>query len=63
MVKKAKIRLEKSTAGNEAEALDTLNARMRRKSNTRRLIEADIEAKAKKRRSEQAPASAGWKKY
>jgi len=46
------------------DALDSLNARARGRGpqRLRRKIEATIEAKAKKRRGREAPASSGWKK-
>jgi hypothetical protein len=50
--------------GDAAEALDSLNADLRRKSNTqviRQSMEADLEKKSKRRRTSQAPASSGWK--
>jgi len=60
MAKKRNPSLNKSDA---AEALDSLNADLRRKSNTSQVIrhsmEADLEKRSKKRRTSQAPAS--WK--
>jgi hypothetical protein len=51
---------------NPAEALDTLNAQLRRKSNAseviRRSVEADLERKSKRRRTNQAPGSSAWKR-
>jgi hypothetical protein len=48
-----------------AEALDTLNADLRRKPNAseviRRSVEADLQKKSKRRRTNQAPASSAWK--
>ena len=44
-----------------AEELDALNARARRKSDPRTLIEATIEEKAKKRRRSERPASPTFK--
>lgn len=49
------------TKSPEAEALDSLNAQKRAKPDTTREIEASIETKAKKRRSQQTPASSSWK--
>ena len=43
-----------------AEELDALNAQLRRKVDARRLIEGSIEAKAKKRRNQEKPASSAW---
>jgi hypothetical protein len=49
-----------------AEELDTLNAQTRASRNApnklRRTIETTIEAKAKRRRSREGAASAGWKR-
>jgi len=47
-----------------AEALDSLNADLRRKSNQviRRTVEADLEKKSKRRRVSQAPTSSAWKR-
>jgi hypothetical protein len=50
-----------SRANAEAEELDALNAQIRQKRDTTRLIEASIEANAKKRRREEKPASSSWK--
>jgi hypothetical protein len=49
---------------NPAEALDTLNARLRRKSKQpiRRSVEADLEKKSRRRRVSQAPTSSAWKR-
>jgi hypothetical protein len=49
---------------NPAEAIDTLNARLRRKSKDaiRRSVEADLEKKSKRRRVSQAPATSAWKR-
>jgi hypothetical protein len=51
--------------GDAAEALDTLNADLRRKPNAtdviRRTLEADLQKKSKRRRTNQAPASSAWK--
>jgi hypothetical protein len=49
---------------NPAEALDTLNARLRRKSkeSIRRSVEATLEKKTKRRRTSEAPASSAWKR-
>ncbi len=53
------------TSTNEAEELDALNAELKRRRNTpervRRRVEATIEAKARKRRGREVPASAAWK--
>jgi hypothetical protein len=48
-------------ASAEAEELDALNARLRQTNDTARLVEASIEAKAKKRRREEKPVSSLWK--
>jgi hypothetical protein len=61
MATKHRTRLTES-ARPESEALDTLNARARRKMDSRRMIEATIEKKAKKRRESEAPASSAWKR-
>jgi homoserine kinase len=50
-----------SSTHKEGAALAALNAQGCRKIGVRRLMEATIERKAKKRRSQQAPASAAWK--
>jgi len=59
-------RSAKATPSPEQQKLDSLNARMRipRKDpkSIRRLIEASIEAKAKRRRGRETAASAAWKK-
>jgi hypothetical protein len=49
---------------NPAEALDSLNALLRRKSkeSIRRSVEATLEKKSKRRRVSQAPASSAWKR-
>jgi hypothetical protein len=61
MVKKRSLPSDKS---NPAEALDMLNAQLRRKSNqsVRRSVEADLEQKSKKRRTSEAPTSSAWKR-
>lgn len=48
-----------------AEELDEINARtlQRGPDRVRRKIEASIEAKARKRRKQEDPASAAWKKF
>src|SRR5436190_1770417 len=46
----------------EADELDAVNARLRRKGEVRRSMEAEIEERAKKRRSEEKPASSSWTK-
>jgi hypothetical protein len=53
-----------SKATNPAEALDRLNARLRRKSkeSIRRSVEATLEKISKRRRVSQAPASSAWKR-
>ena len=66
MAGKRKPDLPKTTERNLLkEALDALNAELRTKRNTpvshRRLMEATIEAKARKRRSHEAPTSSAWK--
>jgi hypothetical protein len=45
----------------EAEELDALNVQVRRKANATRIIEATIEAKAKKRSEKERPLSSSWK--
>jgi hypothetical protein len=59
-------RVEGKTSSNHQEELDSLNASMRSKRDApqliRRAIEADIEAKARKKRSREVPASAGFKR-
>jgi hypothetical protein len=51
-----------SRKSNPSETLDSLNLRLRRKSNSiRRSMEADLEQKAKQRRTNEAPASSAWK--
>jgi hypothetical protein len=56
----------KTSSTREADELDSLNASLRSRSSSRksirRLIEADIEAKAKKRRASESKTSSGWKK-
>jgi hypothetical protein len=51
--------------GNESEKLSELNTQGGRRKNPaqrlRRKMEASIEAKARKRRAREAPASAAWK--
>ena len=65
-MKKGRTRLGKAEDTQEAEQLDALNASMRSKRNApeliRRAMEANIEAKARKKRSQEVPASAGFKK-
>jgi hypothetical protein len=53
----------KAREGAIREKLDALNAKSRRQrvSTIRRAMEADLEAKSKKRRSTQAPTSSAWK--
>jgi len=60
----AKRRGPPSNESNPAEALDTLNAQLRRKSNQsiRCSVEATLEKKAKRRRTTEAPASSAWKR-
>ena len=59
MAEEKKRRLKESE---EPETLDTVNARILRKRKTgeaiKRLMEADIEAKSKRKRSREVPASA-----
>ncbi len=67
MATKREPRSTSLTRGAEDEALDTLNAEIRAKgrrapNSIRRSIEAEIESKAKKRRSGEAPASSGLKR-
>jgi len=57
MAKKHNSRTTKQSARSEAEALDALNARARRKSDPRRFMEATIEEKAKQRRRSETPVS------
>jgi len=54
-----------SKEANPAEALDSLNARLRRKSKEaiRRSVEATLEKKSKRRRVSQAPTSSAWKRW
>jgi len=54
--------LPKQTGNAEAEELDSLNARARRKTNAAQLIEADIEAKAKDKRRKETAVSGSWKR-
>jgi hypothetical protein len=65
-MKKVKPRVTKAPAYQETEALDSLNASMHSKRDMpqliRRSIEADIEAKARKKRSREVPASSGFKR-
>ena len=65
-MKKVKSRVSKTPAHQETEALDSLNSSIHSKRDTpqliRRSIEADIEAKARKKRSREVPASAGFKR-
>jgi len=61
MPKKRKLRLTNRTASPETEALNALNVRTRRRRNATRLIEASIEANAKRRRQQETPASSAWK--
>jgi hypothetical protein len=60
----AKKRTVASGETNPAEALDTLNARLRRKSkeSIRRSVEATLEKKTKTRRKTETPASSAWKR-
>jgi hypothetical protein len=60
MKRKRNFPATKQNRGEEAEALDALN-RAPGKVDVRRLMEATIEQKAKKRRSQEAPASSAWK--
>jgi hypothetical protein len=60
MEKKRNPGLTKRNASEEGEALDALNLQVRRTGAARRLIEADIEARSKKRRNDEKPASSGW---
>ena len=55
---------DKLRKDNVADELDEINARTRRRGTDRirRKIEATLEAKAKRRRSREAPASSAWKK-
>lgn len=48
-------------ATSESDQLDSLNSRRRRRADSRKLIEASIEANAKKRRTHEAPASSTFK--
>jgi len=62
MEKKGYLGGPKQTASGEAEALDTINARIHPKFDPKRLVEASIEAKAKKRRTQHAPTPSAWKR-
>jgi len=66
MKNEAERRVGKLINKSVGDQLDALNARMRRKRNSadaiRRSMEGQIEAKAKRRRSKEVEASAGWKK-
>jgi hypothetical protein len=59
----AKKRTMASRETDPAEALDTLNARLRRtsKESIRRSVEVTLEKKTKRRRTNEAPASSAWK--
>jgi hypothetical protein len=61
MAEKRNTHTTKQNGRSAAEALDALNARARRKSDPRTLIEATIEEKAKKRRRSERPASPTFK--
>jgi len=65
MVEKQKQRMPATNGQSAEEALDSLNMELRTKSNTnlshRRLMEAGIEAKARKRRSNEATVSSALK--
>jgi hypothetical protein len=61
MATKRKSGLTTRSVSAEAEALDTLNARLRRKAQAARLVEASIETKAKAKRRQQAATSSAWK--
>jgi hypothetical protein len=50
-----------ATGKTAAEQLDAINLQIRRKSDPRRLIEATIEEKAKKRRRADRDAASRWK--
>ena len=60
------VNAKRKSKGNESDALEALNAAMRLKGRgpklIRRSMEAELEAKAKKRRSSETAASSGWKR-
>ncbi len=66
MSKERKGRARATNGTTEQEQLDALNARRRSKGNApeviRRTIEAQVESKARKRRTQEAPASSAWKR-
>lgn len=66
MAKKRKRVTRIVTKGTPEETLDALNARVIGRSNSsdliRRAVEAQLEAKTKKRRKREAPASSNWKR-
>ena len=66
MADRTKRNARRPTAGDpEADQLETLNAQIRGRSNSRgkirRAIEGDIEAKSRRARRQQVPASSAWK--
>ena len=65
-MKKVAPRVNKTSKHQESDDLDSLNASMRSQRDSpqqiRRVIEANIEAKARKKRSREVPASAGFRK-
>ncbi len=65
-MKRGRQQLGKTRNAEEAEELESLNASVLSKPDApqqlRRALEADIEAKARKKRSREVPASAGFKR-
>src|SRR5262249_10035332 len=65
-MKRSQPRLGTPNRAHQSEQLDSSNASVRSKRNgpqmIRRAIEADIESKARKKRSREVPASAGFKR-
>jgi len=62
MAKERNSSSDRPPKSSEAEALDALNNRTRRRPDkSRQMIEATIEAKAKKRRTDEAPKSSHWR--
>src|SRR5215471_19257643 len=58
---KTKVSFPNRTRGPETEALDEMNVRMRGRARITRLMEANIETKAMKRRQQERPVSSAWK--
>ena len=61
MDRKGKSSFPEPTANEESKALDALNVRMRRTADVARVMEANIESKAKKRRRREASLSSALK--